>query len=433
MAERGRCDDAAVTKIAVEVVDRLGGGLAVATEAIMQTLQREISELRTDTQLLDLLHASVEGNVATVLDAIRYDIPIDRVESPTAALEYARRLAQRGVPANALVRAYRLGHKVLLDMVVEGIQQLDDDAALNLPVFDRISGISFRYIDWISQQVVEVYETERDRWLENRSRVRDVRIAEILDGGDIDVDAMITSVRYPLRKTHLALVLWFGDDVSFGNEFVRLERLLGELAAYLQAGNALFVAADRVSGWGWLPLGAVGADLVARVRDFIADYADAPYVALGDALPGVDGFRRSHRQARNAHQVAIVAGTAAQRVTAFSDQGLSAVALMGSDMAETRTWVHEVLGPLATDSDNDALLRETLGIFLREEGSYKAAAEQLHLHFNSVKYRVQRAVERRGRPIACDRLDVELALLACRWLGPVVLIGDRPRDLAGKR
>lgn len=53
--------------------------------------------------------------------------------------------------------------------------------------------------------------------------------------------------------------------------------------------------------------------------------------------------------------------------------------------------------------------------------SYKAAAEELNLHFNSVKYRVARAVERRGREIGGDPLDVELALLACHWYGSAVL------------
>jgi DNA-binding PucR family transcriptional regulator len=48
---------------------------------------------------------------------------------------------------------------------------------------------------------------------------------------------------------------------------------------------------------------------------------------------------------------------------------------------------------------------------LRTGSSYKAAAEELHLHSDSVKYRVHRAVERRGRPITDDRLDVEVALL----------------------
>ena len=82
----------------------------------------------------------------------------------------------------------------------------------------------------------------------------------------------------------------------------------------------------------------------------------------------------------------------------------------------------EVLGELAADNDNDARLRETLRVFLRTGSSYKAAAAQLDLHSNSVKYRVGRAVSRRGRPITDDdRLDVELALLICHWYGAAVL------------
>ncbi len=34
-------------------------------------------------------------------------MPVDNIEAPPAAIEYARRLAQRGVPAGALIRAYR--------------------------------------------------------------------------------------------------------------------------------------------------------------------------------------------------------------------------------------------------------------------------------------------------------------------------------------
>ena len=47
--------------------------------------------------------------------------------------------------------------------------------------------------------------------------------------------------------------------------------------------------------------------------------------------------------------------------------------------------------------------------------------DELNLHFNTVKYRVGRAIARRGREVAADRLDVEVALLACHWYGAAVL------------
>ena len=106
---------------------------------------------------------------------------------------------------------------------------------------------------------------------------------------------------------------------------------------------------------------------------------------------------------------------------AAADPGLSVVARLGGDVAGTRDWVATVLGDLAGDNENDARLRETLRVFLGCGSSYKMAAEELNLHFNSVKYRVGRAVARRGREIGSDRLDVELALLACHWYGTAVL------------
>src|SRR5262249_48875261 len=101
--------------------------------------------------------------------------------------------------------------------------------------------------------------------------------------------------------------------------------------------------------------------------------------------------------------------------------GLSVVARLGGDVGATRDWVATVLRDLASDDDSDARLRETLRVFLGCGSSYKVAAEELNLHFNSVKYRVARAVARRGREGGADGLDLELALLACHWDGSAVL------------
>jgi hypothetical protein len=419
MGARARYDDAAISETSAVIMARLNDRLGEVTQAIQQRLATEIAELRDDSGVLELLGASVEGNVDTIFNALRYEIPIVNIEPPTAALEYARRMAQRGVPMNALVRAYRLGHELVLDFVVDEINNAGLDPGMSLAVFERMTQVTFRYVDWISQQVVVVYERERDRWLENRNTMRAVRVREVLQATDIDLDAVTSAIRYPMRRIHLALVLWLPEDNTGGDELVSLERFVRELSESLQTqGSSLFVAADRTSGWGWIPLQAgTSATAVADVRRFVAKREDSPCIALGSPLPGVEGFRRSHRQAQRARDVAIAAGPDAGPVTAATDPGLSAAALLGDNLAEAREWVHEVLGPLSSDTDNDSRLRETLRVFLRHGSSYKSAADELSLHFNSVKYRVQRAVERRGRPIGEDRLDVELALLVCEWFG----------------
>ena len=418
-------DEAAVAESVALIIDRIGGRAPDVIGSIQRYLAAEVVELRGDPALLELLRASVAGNVETVFDALRYHISIERVEPPTAALEYARRVAQHGIPVNALVRAYRLGQQQVLAHVLEEIRRagLEPEAALN--TYEAISIVAFRYIDWISQQVTDAYETERERWVENRNSVRALRVRELLDSaaGSVDIDAAIAAIRYPLRRTHLAMILWTSADDAPGRELLRLERFVRDLADSMTLRDgALFVAADQVSGWGWLPLGtAATADPVEHIRRFAADSVDAPHLAMGTAQSGLEGFRRSHRQAQKARRVA-VAGAQNRRVTAAGDPGVAAAALLTEDLAETREWVCDTLGPLASDTANDARLRETMRVFFGEGSSYKGAAERLNLHHNSVKYRVDRAVERRGRRIGDDRIDVEIALLVCHHLGSAVLM-----------
>jgi hypothetical protein len=56
------------------------------------------------------------------------------------------------------------------------------------------------------------------------------------------------------------------------------------------------------------------------------------------------------------------------------------------------------LGGLATDDDHHARMRDTLLVFLQSGGSYRATAEQLMLHKNTVQYRIRKAEASLGRP-----------------------------------
>ena len=76
---------------------------------IYRLIVREIPHLHNDKLMLTLLEASVAENVATVLHILQHGIDLEKVHAPAAAEEYARRLAQRGVPVAALLRAYRIG------------------------------------------------------------------------------------------------------------------------------------------------------------------------------------------------------------------------------------------------------------------------------------------------------------------------------------
>jgi DNA-binding PucR family transcriptional regulator len=415
-------DQSDVAEAAIGISQRLYDRLPETIGVIEDMVARESPDLTSDSSLLQLLHETVSANVDTYFSAIRHNIPVADIAAPPVALEHARRLAQRGVPVNALVRGYRLGHSVALQLVLSEIRAAALDPDLSLSVLGAMSALMFGYIDEMSQQVSAVYQAERERWLESRNAVRALRVREILADEGRDVDAMTTAIRYPLRRTHAAIVVWYPDTGV--DRLAAAEAFVKHLAEALPLqGSPLFVPADSTTGWAWLPLQSrAGSDVVQQIRTFAQNADGEPWVAIGDPLPGLEGFRRSHQQALAAHTLMAASGASANRVSAAGDPGLGAAALLGSDnIAAARAWVAEVLGPLAGDTEADGRLRETLRVFLRTGSSFKAAGELLHLHVNTVKYRVQRAGERRGRPITEDRLDVEIALLLCQWYGAAVL------------
>jgi DNA-binding PucR family transcriptional regulator len=416
--------DVGVARHIANTAARLQERLAQLSSAIQLGLEDQIPELRGDARVMELHGPSVEGNVDTLLHALRYNIAVERVEAPTAALEYARRLAQHGVPLHALVRAYRLGQHRMNELVFAEVRTIDVPEPTRYAVLEAMTATLFEYIDWITQQVIVVYEDERERWLEDQNSLRAVRVRDVLAAPKpVDVDAATTTIRYPLRWHHLAVVMWYPDTGTDADAIARLQRFLRELGqATGAAATPLFVAADRTCAWGWLPYRTATPAAEAEVRRFTTGKRDAPDIAIGTMRSGVAGFRHSHREAERARRVALIAEGAEPTLICASDPGFSVAALLGADVTDTRAWVAGTLGALAADTDNDARLRETLRVFLGCGSSYTQAAEELNLHFNTVKYRVRRAIARRGRGIDSDRLDVELALLTCHWYGAAVLL-----------
>lgn len=388
---------------------------------LQSELADSISELRGDRLLLDLLHASVESNVKTFFHIARYGVPVDTVEAPWAAVEYARRLAQREISSNALLRAYRLGHRRALEWVAGELAAVEPDGSISFAALQMLQDAAFAYIDRVCEQVVAAYETERERWSAHRGTLRTATLSALLAGEEVDVAAAERVLGYRLRQEHLGLVLWADERLAPADPPESLGRLAGAVAQELGADSAPLFPRDRSLGWAWIPLRArapVDSDRVAHV---LAEAGDEVKAAVGAAGTGVEGFRATHRQAVRAHQVAVVGAERAGRVTPFTAPGVRAAAALAADLDFARELVASTLGELARDDAGVARLRETLAVFLRRNRSYVATNAEVHLHRNTVKYRVDKALRLRGRPIEEDRLDLELALAACRWLGPAVL------------
>src|SRR5258708_28379352 len=93
-----------------EVGAAVGRRAAEVHEDVEEVIRGEIPQLRDDELVLALHASSVRSNVDTCLQIMQHRIDLAAVHAPAAALEYARRLAQRATPLTALLRAYRLWH-----------------------------------------------------------------------------------------------------------------------------------------------------------------------------------------------------------------------------------------------------------------------------------------------------------------------------------
>ena len=389
---------------------------AAVSQDVYEAILQEIPQLRDDKPVLTLLASSVDSNVDTCLQIMQHRIDLAVVRAPVAATEYARRLAQRGTPLTALLRAYRVGHVCFSDWMLRELARQAGNAELisaaSLSMLRMVAG----YIDQTSEEMVAAYAQARENWLRNRSTARAARIRDLLAGGRIDVGATEVTLGYRLRQYHVGLVCWVGDAASAADEITRLEHAIGHVAGNASCpGDPVFVPRDESSAWAWLPLGVRGTFDPAATAGVEADVR----FAFGDAAKGPAGFRLTHRQALAAQAVALAAGPHIQRTVAFGE--VAPIAMMLGSAELLRAWVLGTLAGLATDDEHHARLRETLLIFLRTGGSYKTTAEQLMMHKNTVQYRIRKARESLGRPVGENRYEVELALQASHWLGSSVL------------
>jgi hypothetical protein len=383
----------------------------------------EIPSFRGDDAVRELMAASTASNLSTIADVLLHGLPLERIDVPAAAAAYARRFAQRDLPVESLLRAYRLGHDRLIRWFLRALGELDLPGPVLLGCTEQVTSVVGRYIDQVSVHLVEIYETERKLWTQRIDAARAVALRTVLLDEQLDAGTAEAMTGYRMHGWHLAAVAWVDEHTGDGSrQLEAVSYLLGTvLTGPAPRQRPLAVLDDTHTLWVWLAgTDEFGVDR-ARLAAGLADHP-AVSVALGEAAPGLTGFRGSHREALRARTVAEAAGADGadgHRVTAFGEVGVAA--LLAENLDALGTWVTRTLGDLATDDEATARLRETVRVFLETGGSFTDAASRLHLHKNTVHYRVRKAEEVRGRPFSADRLDVEVALLACLRLGRRVL------------
>ena len=142
-------------------------------------------------------------------------------------------------------------------------------------------------------------------------------------------------------------------------------------------------------------------------------------IGIGGTCRDPGEIARSYAQAQRTTQTLQRLGRAGT-VSAFSDLGILRLLLQVPDLAELRSFAADVLGKLSMhEHEHKSEYLTTLACYFRENNSPQRASRILHVHPNTVAYRVKRIEEITGLRLDnySDRLIAQVALEILDSLG----------------
>jgi DNA-binding PucR family transcriptional regulator len=290
----------------------------------------------------------------------------------------------------SLIRANQLAHIAVWRWFVETARSRFPDPAERVGVIEGFTADTFMFTDAITARASAEHAAERERWVRSAAAVRAETIEELLSGEPLDEHAASRALGYELGRHHVAFVVWRDAPQPPGTADSGLEQTATELARSLGAGEPLLhpIGAGTLSAW-------IGSDrplqpeTLGRVTS-----GSATSVAIGSSGPGLQAFRRSHREAVRTREIARLS-----RLTgAIHYRDVAVLALGATDPQIAREFATAELGDLARPDEATRRLAETLRVYLAELGSPRRAGHRLGIHENTVANRIRAAEEILGRP-----------------------------------
>jgi hypothetical protein len=292
-----------------------------------------------------------------------------------------------GRPLEALQGAYRIGARVAWRHFSEVARANGRDAA----ELSRLAESVFAYIDEISAESVEGYAQEQEARAGERQRRRLQLVRMLLDEDHVDEAAVLAQAQaadWPLPRELAALVTDCRDAERFAARIGE-----GALAARIGDLVCVLVPDPRAPG------------RIARVERALEE----PVAALGPAVAWVRA-RESHARALRCARLQQAGALPGGLLHASERLGVLALT---ADPAVLEELAQRRLAALREETPTSReRLERTLLAWLRHQGAVVAAAAELHVHAQTVRYRLARLRELLGddldQPDA--RFELELAL-----------------------
>ncbi|GAB3937663.1 helix-turn-helix domain-containing protein [Kribbella albertanoniae] len=365
-----------------DVLTRLVAEIPLYAQLPTEELQGDIRRI-TDQSLRAFIETFRTGVVPTgdVLAPLR---------------ESARRRAEEGVPLEALLAAYHLGGKVCADDVAAGFrpEELSDAILLNRLILD--------FLQQVTAVVSASYFEERQSIAGEDQASRQAVLAALLDGRAVDEAAVRTGVRLPAE--YLVAGLAFGthpDEQQPGVDpeivarrklrrvRVELDRLAGSMANLSVDGGIALLPCTRseVDNLRTRLSRVAGVDITLAITTSPPSDVPAAAALVRDLLDVI----RIHRHPPGVYEL---------------DDLVLEFQLSRPSPARDR--LAQLLAPLEDRAD----LLSTLRCYLDNARSRRQTAADLHVHANTVDYRLKQVARLTGLdPGSDDQLPRIVAAL----------------------
>ncbi len=269
-------------------------------------------------------------------------------------------------------------------------------------------GAAAAALEWAKQNAVDIAE----------ERMRATFLDELLAGEIADEQAWIqrgAALGYDLTSPHVAWLIEATRVPEWPAPLLTFIERLGVAAPSSRRGQdiLLFWPIDNaVSG---RELKAVAGDLIAQIT---AKLPQAKFViGIGRPAPSPARWLQSQQQARESWRLG--KEWKAAPITYFGDLGLYQLLTALGGSPESARFFRKTLGKLVShDDNNNAELVDTLEAFFACHGNLSQTAGRLHIHRNTLTYRLERIAE--ITQLDLDDADARFSLQLALMLRPIV-------------
>ncbi|GAA3801468.1 PucR family transcriptional regulator [Nocardioides panacisoli] len=371
----------------------------------------EIPVLAEDPVLVADLHASTRAQYQVFLSLL--ERKKQELLLPPQAVDLVLSIARRQLDLAVVLKVYRVALGAVWEYFTEVAAEVPEDGPDRADVLIYLWDHGGTWINEAVEQLIGVFSAEREATMQGALARRTETVHALLRGEQMPLDEATRVLGHPLRALQTAVVLWVEGAPGAG-ALEALAEVAHSFGTALAAG-LLTVPAGSGELWCWLAT-SEPPDPAALETALAAVQAAEVRAAVGTTAAGVTGFRDSHREAVDAQRYA--ASVAARRpLTSYVDVELAC--LVSGHEAGARALIRRELGGLAGAGSALDRVRETVATYLASGGNVEHTAETLHVHKNTVRYRLSQAEELIGRPLAERRTELGVAL-ACLERYPVV-------------